>query len=167
MKVNCPECRRRIKIRKNTRHNICTCGHILQYSKHFEINPVYLLDANVFIYAINNDKYRGKHCQEILTTKANIATTENVINEVRQKNPYDVRIIKVKEISNEVNELKYNSLKELSLADKSLIQCAIDDPCIAGIITNDYDIKSVVPDRLIKNEKAFFIGRPNEFLKKW
>ena len=166
MKANCPECKRRVRIRKNTRDNTCKCGHEFLYSRHFEIVPIYLIDANVFIYAINKDKYHGKCCHELLTISTNLATTKQVISEVKQYNPYRIRYIIVKKISEEVHELRYNSIKELSVADKSLIQCAIDNPHVAGIITNDYDIKSVVPERLIRNEKAFFIGRPNEFLKK-
>jgi len=95
-----------------------------------------------------------------------IATTINVIKEVKQYNPYRVKIYKVNEISKEVDELRYNSLKQLSLADKSLIQCAIDNPEICGIITNDFDFKSVCPERLIISDKEFFIGRPKDFLQK-
>jgi rRNA-processing protein FCF1 len=168
MKVNCPECKRRIRIRKNKRINTCKCGYEFPHN-HFFGNGrnVFLVDANVFIYAINNDRFRGKHCIKVLNSSHSLATTKSVIKEVKQWNKYRVKIYHVKEISKEVDELHYNSLKQLSKADKTLIQCAIDNPEISGIITNDPDIKNVVPSRLIRSEKKFFIGRPNEFLKKY
>lgn len=167
MKVNCPECNRRIRIRKKNRINTCKCGHEFSHNQCFgKPRPVYLLDANVFIYAINNDRFRGKHCRTVLSSGHALATTRLVIKEVKQRNKYRVKIYNVKQISNDVKELQYNSLKTLSEADKSLIQCAIDNPEISGIITNDPDIKNVVPTRLIRSENKFFIGRPNEFLKK-
>jgi len=127
---------------------------------------VYLVDANIFIYALNNDERYGKHCQIALSES--VATTEQVLAEVKQENIYNIRVYKVKKISPEVNALRYENdkMKTLSEADKSLIQCAIDNPEICGIITNDFDIKSVVPDHLIKSEVKFFVGRPHEFLKK-
>ena len=166
MKVNCPECKRRVRIRKNVRLNRCKCGYLFQHDHWFEReNDVYLVDANVFIYALNNDEYRGKHCNAVLTGPYQIATTKRVIREVKQYNHYRVRYYEVKEICEDVDELCYNSLKELSDADKSLIQCAINNPEISGIITNDIDVKSVCPERLIMSQRKFFIGRPNEFLK--
>ena len=76
------------------------------------------------------------------------------------------QIYNVKTISPEVAELHYDTQEDLSLADKSLIQCAIDHPEIAGIITYDKDISNVVPARLIKSEKKFFVGNAEQFLKK-
>lgn len=129
---------------------------------------MYLLDANVFIYVLNNDPHRGKHCEKVM--RFNVATTQQVLDEIKQKHDFTPKIYKVGTISPEVEELKYDSDKmagkQLSKADKSLIQCAIDHPEICGIITNDFDIKSVSPEHLIKSETKFFIGRPNEFLKK-
>ena len=167
MKINCPECKRRVRIRRNNRFNTCKCGYQFPYRTSFSnIKEKYLLDANVFIYAINNDQYRGKHCHEVLTGAHPVATTGQVMDEVKQYHNYSVKVYNVKKISPEVDALRYNSVKELSLADKSLIQCAIDHPEVVGIITNDKDIISVVPNHLIKSEKTFFIGRANEFLKK-
>jgi rRNA-processing protein FCF1 len=166
MKINCPKCHRRIRIRKSKRHNKCRCGysflHKQSFGKGYEI---YLVDTNVFIYALNKDRFRGRHCEKILTGSFPIATTGHVMDEIRRRHDYSLKIFNIKNISPEVDELRYNSLKTLSKADKSLIQCAIDYPEIVGIITNDIDIKSVVPNRLIQSE-SFFIGRPNEFLKK-
>lgn len=167
MQANCPECKRRIKIRKQRRDNTCKCGYVFRHSKFFgDQVKVYLADANVFLYAINKNRHHGSYCKEILSGQYVIATTVQVLKEIRQYNPYRVKLYEIKEITEEVDELRYNSIKELSVADKSLIQCAIDHPEICGIITNDYDLKSVCPERLIITEKAFFIGRPKEFLKK-
>jgi len=167
LKANCPECHRRVRVRRNNRFNTCKCGYQFPYKQTFgKIKVKYLLDANVFIYAINKDQYRGKHCNEVLTGAYPVATTEQVMEEVKQYHHYSVPVLKVKQISPEVDALRYNSVKELSLADKSLIQCAIDHPEVVGIITNDKDIISVVPNHLIKSETTFFIGRPNEYLKR-
>jgi hypothetical protein len=95
-----------------------------------------------------------------------IGTTNWVIKEVREYNPYRVRLYKVEKFSPEVMEIKFAGLKQPSFADKSLIQCAIDNPEICGIITNDQDIKNAVPSHMIRCEKPFFVGRANEFLKK-
>jgi len=148
------------------RHNTCKCGYVFNSSKVFEYDArYYLVDANIFIYAIRNNPYRGAHCKKILEGSHPVATTKRVLNEVKNKHDYKIRVFNVKEISPEVDELKYNGTKELSDADKSLIQCAINQPNIDGIITNDMDIKSVCPQSMIKSEKKFFIGRPYEYLK--
>ena len=166
MKITCPECSRRIKVKRNTRNNICKCGYKFPHNKTFgKMEQIYLVDANIILYAANRDPKRGKHCKTVLES-APIKTTERVLKEIKQYNPFSVGAYKVKEISPEVEELKYNSLKELSDADRSLIQCAIDHPEVAGIITYDKDIASVVPARLIQSEKKFFIGKPAEYLKK-
>jgi len=169
MKVTCPNCHRRIRVKKNIRHNKCKCGYVFSHTRLFgKKQEVYLIDANVFIYAINKDNKYGRDCEKILTGGLyQIGTTVDVLKEIKQKHEYyDIKIYKIKKISPEVNELRYNTIKELSKADKSLIQCAIDYPEISGIITNDLDIKSVVPERLIRSETKFFIGRPSDFLKK-
>lgn len=78
-----------------------------------------------------------------------------------------MKVYDVENISPEVAELRYGDESyELSIADRSLIQCAIDNPEIGGIITYDTDIKNVVPSRLIRSEKPFFIGTADAFLKK-
>ena len=122
------------------------------------------------IYAANNDRFLGEHCKQVFNAGSGaLATTEAVMSELspRQKGQaYCIQVHSVKSISPEVAELRYNADKELSLADKSLIQCAIDHPEIAGIITYDKDISGVVPARLIKSEKKFFVGNAEQFLKK-
>jgi hypothetical protein len=122
------------------------------------------------IYATNNDTFFGEHCkQAFMSGSGMLATTKAVMNELSQRQRDQTRFMQiygVKSISPDVDELHYNGDKELSLADKSLIQCAIDNPAIAGIITYDKDISSVVPARLIKSEKKFFIGTAEQFLKK-
>ena len=166
MKVNCPDCNRRIKIRKNTRKNFCKCGHYFENKNYWKVQDVYLVDANIMIYAIKNDKYRGEHSRNVLLC-FNIGTTIQAIKEVKCYNEYSDTIkIYYTKISDEVKNISSNTSKTPSLQDKSLIQCAIDNPEICGIVTNDPDIKNLVPSYLIKSSTNFFIGRPNELLKK-
>lgn len=165
LKANCPKCKRRIRIRRNKRVNPCKCGYRFSYKIFGDTREIYLVDANIFLYAIHKDQYRGKHCADVLMMGC-IATTSMVIKEVKEYNPFKVKIYEVKKISPEVMELSFASLKQPSLADKSLIQCAIDNPEICGIITNDLDISNAAPQHLIHCEKSFFVGRANEFLKR-
>jgi hypothetical protein len=89
------------------------------------------------------------------------------MDEIRQYCEHTVKVYNVDKISPEVAEMRYGDERyELSIADRSLIQCSIDHPEIGGIITYDTDIKSVVPSRLIKTDKPFFIGTADAFLKK-
>jgi rRNA-processing protein FCF1 len=135
-----------------------------------KIDERYLVDTNIVIYAENHDLYLGEHCKQVFMAGSGmLATTEAVIEELsyrQRENVTFMHIYSVKDISPEVEELHYDTEQDLSLADKSLIQCAIDHPEIAGIITYDKDIKNVVPTRLIKSEKQFFIGTAEQFLKK-
>jgi len=96
-----------------------------------------------------------------------LVTTNHVVNEIKQYCPFSTKIYTIDTISPEVAELRYGDESyELSMADRSLIQCAIDHPEIAGIITYDTDIKNVVPSRLIRSDKTFFIGTADMFLKR-
>jgi predicted nucleic acid-binding protein len=168
MQKTCPKCKRRIRIRKNKREVKCICGHEFSHNKCFGPgNEMYLIDANIFLYALNGDKYCGRYCNEtIMHGGPSVATTKQVMQEIRQQNKFPVKVFDVKKISPEVDELHYDTAEDLSLADKSLIQCAIDHPEIIGIISYDADIKNVVPTQLIKSEKKFFVGNAQEFLKK-
>ena len=168
MKKTCPKCKRRIRLRKNKREVKCKCGYEFSHNKYFGTgNEIYLVDANIFLYALNKDKYYGRYCYEtLLQCGSVVATTVQVMQEIKQPNDIDVRTFDVKKISPEVNELHYDTAEDLSLADRSLIQCAIDHPEIIGIISYDMDIRNVVPTQLIKSEKKFFVGNAQEFLKK-
>jgi len=167
MKVTCPKCKRRIRIR-NQRVIDCDCGHQFSHRKFYGDVNTYLVDTNIFIYALNEDRWNGEACKNVLNMFiGELSTTIHVIDELLRPCKYIVKVLDVKNLSPEVMELRYGEEKKtLSLADKSLIQCAIDNPYVGGIITYDIDIKSVVPSRLIRSEKPFFIGTADEFLKK-
>jgi predicted nucleic acid-binding protein len=167
MKVNCPKCKRRVRIRKSKRDVKCPCGFEFSHRKFFGDADRYLIDTNIFLYAINRDQYYGDYCRQLLSCVGELVTTNHVIDEIKQFCEFKVKVYEIDEISPEVAELRYGDERyELSIADRSLIQCAIDYPEIGGIITYDADIKSVVPSRLIKTDKPFFIGTADAFLKK-
>ena len=168
MKTTCPTCKKRIRIRKSKRDVKCTCGHEFSRRKFFGDADKFLVDTNIFLYAMNRDRYYGSACSNLLSICAGeLITTNHVINEIRQYCPFTMKVYNVDKISPEVAEMRYGDESSyLSLADRSLIQCAIEHPEIGGIITYDTDIKNVVPSRLIKTEKPFFIGTAEEFLKK-
>jgi len=170
MKITCPNCKRRIRLKKS-RNIKCKCGHEFSYSTYFGKDRVFLIDANIIIYSINNDAHRGQSCKNVLSM-LNIATTERVLNEVKKDLDMKIRIYKVKEICQELKELKTNTLKQPSEKDLSLIQAAIDHPEIGGIITYDRDFKAIATSGLIKSksskyESNFFVGNAVEFLKKY
>jgi hypothetical protein len=167
VKKTCPKCQRRIRI-KNKREVKCKCGYEFSHNKCFGTGKeVYLVDANIFLYALNRDRYYGRYCAETLMHGGPmVATTVQVMDEIRQPNDIIVKLFDVKTISPEVDELHYDTAEDLSKADKSLIQCAIDHPEVIGIISYDTDIRNVVPTQLIKSEKKFFVGNAEEFLKK-
>lgn len=170
MKVTCPQCKRRIRLKKS-RNITCKCGHEFSYSTYFGKDRVFLIDANIIIYSINNDVYHGNSCKNVLSM-LNIATTERVLNEVQNDIDIKLRTYKVKEICQELKELKTNTLKQPSEKDLTLIQAAINHPEIGGIITYDQDFKAIATSGLIKSKSSkyasnFFVGNAAEFLKKY
>jgi len=171
MKTTCPKCKSRIRIR-NKREIDCTkCGFQFSHRKFYGESTKYLVDTNIFIGALNGFEHHHDACTSVLTLYAGeLITTNHVIAEILQYCPHTVKVYIVDAFLPEVEELCYITKDDedyaLSPADKSLIQCAIDNPDIAGIITYDTDIKSVVPSRLIRSEKPFFIGTADDFLKK-
>jgi len=170
MRVTCPACKRRIRLKKS-RIIKCKCGHEFSYSTYFGKDRVFLIDANIIIYSLNNDRQRGKSCKKVLSL-SNIATTERVINEVQNYKNKTLKIYKVKKISEELKELKTNKLKQPSMKDLSLIQAAIDHPQIGGIITYDHDFKAIAASGLINSKSSkfaanFFVGDAADFLKKY
>jgi predicted nucleic acid-binding protein len=170
MKITCPGCKRRIRLKKS-RNIKCKCGHEFSYSTYFGKDRVFLIDANIIIYSLNNDPQRGKSCKKVLSL-SNIATTERVLNEVQNYKNKKLKIYNVKEISEELKELKTNKLKQPSQKDLSLIQAAIDHPEIGGIITYDRDFKAIATSGLIKSKSSkyaakFFVGNAKDFLKKY
>jgi predicted nucleic acid-binding protein len=173
MKTTCPKCKRRIVLKKSRKIK-CKCGHEFSYSTYFGKDRVFLIDANIFIYSLNNDSYRGRSCKNVLSRCCNIATTEQVLNEVKNRkyNTDTIPTYTVNEICFEVRERIANSLKQPSEKDLSLIQAAIEHPEIGGIITYDQDFKSIATSGLIKSKSSkdaseFFVGDAVEFLKKY
>ena len=135
------------------------------------LDRVFLVDANIIIYSLNNDAHRGNSCRSVLS-KSNIATTERVFDEVQKNVDIKLKTYKVKEICQELKELKTNTLKQPSDKDLSLIQAAINHPEIGGIITYDKDFKAIATSGLIKSKSSkyassFFVGNAAEFLKKY
>lgn len=165
MKATCPKCSRRIRIRKTKRDIRCSCGNKLSFNKHFGNPNIYLIDTNIFLFSTNKDVKNGAYCTQVLSLSKNLATTDKVVDELRQYTVADMKVYTVNGISPEVDELHYEK-KELSIADKSLIQASIEHPEIAGIITYDNDLKNVCPASIIKSEKKFFIWNAEEYLLK-
>jgi predicted nucleic acid-binding protein len=170
MKITCPACKRRIRLKKS-RNIKCICGNEFSYSTYFGKDRVFLIDANIIIYSLNNDRQRGNSCKKILSL-SNIATTDKVLNEVNNYSNDKLKIYKMEKISDELKELKTNNLKQPSMKDLSLIQAAIDHPEIGGIITYDRDFKAIATSGLINSKSSkfatnFFVGNAAEFLKKY
>ena len=169
MKVTCPNCKRRIRLKKS-RNIKCKCGHEFSYSTYYGKDRVFLIDANIIIYSLNDDPQRGDSCKKVLSM-SNIATTERVFDEVQSNIDTKLKTYKVKDICEELKELKTNTLKQPSEKDLSLIQAAIDHPEIGGIVTYDKDFKAIATSGLIKSKSSkyaakFFVGDAKEFLKK-
>lgn len=148
----------------------CKCGYIFNYSKYFGKPGIYLVDANIIIYALEKEDYRNKSCRKILN-REDIATTRRVLEEVHRDFKNNLKIYTVRRISKELRELRTNTLKQPSEADLSLIQAAIDHPEVAGIITYDKDFKNIATAGLIQIKSShfspkFWVGNAREFLEK-
>lgn len=168
MHITCQRCKRRIKLRKS-RLIKCSCGNVLKYEDCYgKKDGIYLLDANIFIYWKNNDPMRHEFCREVINDK-HVATVDTIVKEIGAIKA-DMKVYKVKEISVEVKDLKTNSMKKPSEHDISLIQVAIDNPEIVGIITYDQDFKAIASAGIIRSKSGyrdnFFIGNAEEYLKK-
>lgn len=178
MKVTCPQCKRRIRIRRGEEVT-CKCNKKLNYMHFFrnKINYViYLIDANILIYAENENDKRSKSCRQILgfkSSKIKIGTTDIIIDEVKEnekiKLPKKIKIYKTGKISEELTDLKTNYLKQPSQADLSLIQAAIEHAEIKGIITYDRDFGRIATRGVIQKRSStkFWLGNAAEFLKKY
>ena len=168
MRVTCQKCKRRIRLRKS-RDMKCICGHVLKYEDYFgKKKGMYLLDANIFIYWKNNDPMRYEFCREVINDK-HVATVDTIVKEIGSILP-NMKVYKVKEILEEVRDLKTDSLKKPSAHDISLIQVAIDNPEIVGIITYDADLKKIASAGIIQSKSGykdnFFVGNAEDYLKK-
>lgn len=169
MKITCPTCHRRIKIKKS-RHIKCICGYVFNCECLYGRPQQYLVDANIVLYATNRDERYGKHCEKVLN-HLTIATTKRVYKELKNYHGDHIHIYEVKEISPEIAELHANRMKQPTEADLSLIQAAVNRPEIKGIISYDSDIKAVaasgIVDKLSPSMHAHLIvGNAQEILKR-
>jgi len=136
---------------------------------------VYLVDANILIYAFDSRSARRKYCQAILTmhtSSMSIATTRQIIEEVgsaiEQQLPEMFLTYNVNMIPGDLKELKTNFLKQPSIADLSLVQAAYEHPEVRGIITYDKDFTRIATAGLIerKSSEKFWLGDAKQFVEK-
>jgi len=156
---------------KKSRQMLCECGHEFDYSTYYKgETPVYLLDANILIYAIQNNPSHGKACRKLLESPGpfQLGTTDAVLSEITQEPPCALKVYKVKVVEQELKELfTERTFKQASLADLSLIQAAREHPEIRGIITYDLDFKNIATAGLVHTKEGrFFVGTADEVLKK-
>jgi hypothetical protein len=170
MKVTCPKCKRRIRIKSNFLQ--CpnqNCGYDERFANYKKLGKIYLVDANIIINALNKNPQSGTECQEILL-RSDIATTEQVISEIRNHDKDPCHVFKVQKISANVKELKANMMKQPSEVDLSLIQAAIDNPGIIGIISYDADFFNVAAKGIVMSKSSkpsgFWVGTAKDFLKR-
>jgi hypothetical protein len=173
MHFTCPHCKRRVRSLESA-VKICPdtedCGYDERYANYKPLERIYLVDANIIINALNRDPRSGSDCQEMLL-RTDIATTEQVISEIKKRHDKDpCHVFKVKKISPDVKELKANMMKQPSEADLSLIQAAIDNPGIIGIISYDPDFFNVAAKGIVLSKSSkpsgFWVGTAKDFLKK-
>ena len=170
MHFTCPHCTRRVKSKKSSVKICSKCDYDERYANYKPFEKIYLVDANIIINALNKDPRSGSDCQEILL-RSDIATTGQVISEIRTCHDKDpCRVYKVKEISPYVKELKTNTTKQASEADLSLIQAAIDNSGIIGIISYDPDFFNIAAKGIVLSKSSkpsgFWVGTAKDFLKK-
>ncbi len=177
MKVTCPHCKRRMRLFRN-RKNSCACGTLLNY-RHFLHEKiaydVYLVDANILIYALDSRSTRRKYCQAILAMQLesmSIATTQQILEEVgsaiEQQLSDTLLVYHIGVITNDLKEIKTNVLKQPSIADLSLVQAAYEHPEVRGIITYDNDFARIATAGLVERKASvkFWLGNAKEFVEK-
>lgn len=177
MKVTCPFCKRRIRLFRS-RKNVCACGRLLNY-RHFLHKKitydVYLVDANILIYAFETKSARKKYCQAILRIGGYslcIATTRQIIKEVgsaiEEKLPESLQVFTIRTLPSDLTEIKTNFYKQPSTADLSLIQAAFEHPEVRGIITYDNDFARIATAGLVerKSSTKFWLGNAKQFVEK-
>ena len=168
--MTCPSCKRRIRLRKS-REMICKCGYVFNYSEYFGKGRVFLVDANVIIYALEEKGECGSYCRRVLS-RSDVATTRRVLEEVQTVElDYSLRVFEVKSISGELRELRATGLKQPSEADLSLVQAALDHPEVGGIVTYDRDFERIAAAGLVQLKSSgfssrFWVGNAEEFLEK-
>lgn len=137
---------------------------------------VYLIDANILIYAENKRDKRSKNCQKILkvnSSKIKMGTTDIILDEVKKNKNIEIsekiKIYTTGKISDDLKDLRTNYLKQPSKADLSLVQTAIEHAEIKGIITFDRDFSRIATRGVIQKRSSsdFWLGNANDFLKKY
>ena len=178
MKITCPICKRRIRIRRGETIK-CRCNNAINYRHFFNKKisyDVYLVDANIFIYMINKNMNHGGSCKKVLSFSSDnilIGTTEKVLGEVGESisdiDITNIKVYKTGKINEKLMDLKTNMLKQPSEVDFSLIQAAIEHPEIKGLITYDKDFGNIAASGLIEHRSArkFWLGNAKEFLGKY
>jgi len=177
LKVTCPKCKRRIRIRRGDTIK-CKCGNNLSYRSFFRDKfdyDVYLIDANVLIYAAGKGPY-SVHCRKVASFGSDdvrIGTTRRIISEVgaeiEKRFSKDMIVFNTGLISDELSSLKTNYLKQPSEADLSLIQAARQHPEVRGIITYDRDFGRIAASGIIEKRSSvkFWLGNAREFLERY
>jgi len=178
MKITCPDCKRRIRIRRGEEIR-CKCNKKLHYIQFFKEKikyVVYLIDSNILIYAENKHDKRSNSCQKILkfnSPKIKIGVTNVILDEVKKnkniKISEKIKIYTTGKISDDLKDLRTNYLKQPSKADLSLVQTAIEHAEIKGIITFDRDFSRIATRGVIQKRSSsnFWLGNASDFLKKY
>lgn len=178
MKITCPSCKRRVRIRRGETI-ACCCGNTLTYRSFFRRMfdyDVYLVDANIIIYALGSSNERSRACKEILRLKPGlirIGVTKRVLDEITgigQKDLSESLIVyHTGPLLSHLVALRTNYLKQPSQADISMIQAAVQHPEIKGIITYDRDFGRVAAQGIVekRSSRKFWLGDASTFLKKY
>ena len=100
-----------------------------------------------------------------------VAVTQQVLDEVRPSYESSIEVYRVKEIAPKLRELWTDDSKQPSLADLSLVQAALENPEICGIITYDRDFKAIATRGFIRSQSSksaddFWVGTAKEYLEK-
>jgi hypothetical protein len=137
---------------------------------------VYLLDANIMIYAKDQKGRRGEVCKKVLAIKTpllQMGTTQQIVEEIGEKIakqlPRTVLIYKTGKILNTLQRRKSSGFKQPSKADLSLLQTSLEHPEIHGIITYDQDFGRIAASGLIEkhSSRKFLITTAAGFIKKF
>jgi predicted nucleic acid-binding protein len=137
---------------------------------------VYLIDANIIIYAENKKDKRHFSCRKILKFNSNaikIGTTDVILSEVQNEDnsPFSdhIMVYKTGKLTDEIANLRTNFLKQPSPADLSLVQAAMEHPEVKGIITYDRDFGRIATQGVIQKRSAttFWLGNASSFLRKY
>lgn len=177
MKITCPRCKRRIRLRRRDRKK-CHCGKHLDFRTFFRKKisyDVYLLDANVFIYAFNDNGFKAKTCRKIIFLNSDnikIGTTQKILGEVGKniitRIPNNIIVYKTGKINDELINTSTNYLKQPSREDYSLINASLEHPEIHGLITYDNDFSNIAAAGLInkRSSRKFWLGNAENFASK-